>query len=86
MIKALGTKIVIERVEQEQKSAMGIVLSNMQDPNPWARVISIGADVKLTIKDGDLVVVAWNSVAEKKDQGKTYYIVDETGCFGVNHD
>jgi co-chaperonin GroES (HSP10) len=83
MLKAMGTKLVVERVEQEQTSAMGIVLSNMQDPNPMARVISIGSQVKIDVCIGDLVSISWNNTAQQKHLGKTYYIVDETGTFAV---
>lgn len=82
MIEALGTKLVIERVEQEQTSAAGIVLSNLQDPNPLATVLSIGDQVKINVALGDLVAVSWNNTAQQKYQGRTYHIVDETGCFG----
>lgn len=82
MIEALGTKLVIERVEQEQTSAAGIVLSNMQDPNPMAQVLSKGSDVKISVNVGDTVAVSWNNTAQQKYKGKTYYIVDETGVFG----
>jgi chaperonin GroES len=83
MLKAVGTKLVVERVEQEQKSASGILLTNMQDPNPLAQVVSIGSQVKIDVCIGDRVAVSWNNTAQQKSQGKTYYIADETGVFAV---
>jgi co-chaperonin GroES (HSP10) len=85
MIEALGTKLVIERVEQEQTSSSGIILSNQQDNNPLARILSVGSQVKITVAVNDLAVVSWSSTAEKKYQGKTYYLIDETGVFGRTH-
>lgn len=83
MLEALGTKLIVERLEQEQTSAMGIVLSNMQDPNPLGVVLSKGADVKIKVEVGDRVVVSWNNTAQQKYKGNTYYISDETGIFAV---
>ena len=82
MLKALGTKLVIERVEQEQKSASGILLTNMQDPNPMATVISKGDDVTIKAEEGDSVAISWNNTAQQKYLGKNYYIVDQSGVFG----
>lgn len=80
---ALGTKIVLERVEQEQKSAAGILLTNIQDPNPLATVLSVGDKVAINIAVGDRVVVSWNNTATQKYKGNTYYIADETGIYAV---
>ena len=82
MLKALGTKLVIERVEQDQTSAGGIIVTNQQDPNPLATIISKGDDVKIRVDEGDVIAVSWNNTAPQRYKGKTYYIVDETGCFG----
>ena len=81
-LNALGTKLVIERVEQDQTSAGGIIVTNQQDPNPLATVISKGDDVKIKVNEGDIIAVSWNNTAQQRYLGKTYYIVDETGCFG----
>jgi co-chaperonin GroES (HSP10) len=81
-LQALGTKLVIERVEQDQTTAGGIIVTNQQDPNPMATIISKGDDVKIKVEVGDQVSVSWNNTAQQKYRGKTYYIVDETGCFG----
>lgn len=86
MLKAMGTKIIVERVEQEQTSAAGIVLTNMQDPNPLARVISIGSQVKIDVCIGDLASISWNNTATQKYKGNTYYVVDESGLFAVEQE
>lgn len=86
MLNALGTKLVVERVEQEQTSAAGIVLSNFQDPNPMALVVSIGSQVKIDVCIGDKVSISWNNTAQQKYKGKNYYVVDETGVFAVERD
>lgn len=83
MLKAVGTKLIVERVEREQTSAGGIFITNQADPNPLARVISIGTQVKIDVCAGDQVSISWNNTAQQPYQGKTYYIVDETGIFAV---
>jgi len=82
MLNALGTKLIIERVEQDQTTAGGIIVTNQQDPNPLATVISKGDDVKIKVNVGDQIAVSWNNTAQQRYLGKTYYIVDESGCFG----
>ena len=83
MIKAVGTKLIIERIEQEQKSASGIFLTNMQDPNPLATVLSLGDDVTIKVSPGDKIAVLWANTAQQPYQGKTYHIVDQTGVIAV---
>ena len=82
MIQALGTKLIVERVEQEQTSESGIFLSNLQDPHPMAEVVSVGDQVKIAVTVGDRVAISWNNTATQKFKGRTYYIVDESGVFG----
>ena len=82
MIQALGTKLIVERVEQEQTSESGIFLSNLQDPHPVAEVVSVGDQVKIAVTVGDRVAISWNNTATQKFKGRTYYIVDESGVFG----
>ena len=82
-LQAVGTKLVVERVEQDQTSAGGIIVTNLQDPNPLAHVLSIGDQVKITVSVGDKVAVSWANTAQQRSQGKTYYIADETGIFAV---
>lgn len=79
MIQALGTKLVLERRNEEQKSAMGLVLTNSANPNPRGVVLSIGEAVKdkcPNIALGDVVVVEWSQTAKVQDQGRDVYIID----------
>ena len=83
MLRALGTKLVIKRIEREQQTSGGIIISNQQDKNPLAHVVSVGDQVKISVKEGDAVAVAWVNTAEQKSQGVNYYIVDESGVYAV---
>jgi co-chaperonin GroES (HSP10) len=82
-LQAMGTKLIVERVEREQKSAGGIFITNQADPNPLAQIISIGSQVKIDVCIGDRVSLSWTNTANQPYNGKTYYIVDETGIFAV---
>jgi co-chaperonin GroES (HSP10) len=86
MLKALGTKLVVERVERDQQTASGIFITNQADPNPLAKVLSVGSQVKIDVCEGDRVSISWNNTAPQPYQGKTYHVVDETGVFAVERD
>jgi co-chaperonin GroES (HSP10) len=86
MLKAVGTKLVVEKIERDQQTASGIFITNQQDPNPLARIISIGSQVKIDVCVGDRVSVSWANTAPQPYNGKTYYIADETGVFAVEKD
>jgi co-chaperonin GroES (HSP10) len=83
MLKAVGTKLVVERVERDQQTASGIFITNQADPNPLATVISVGQQVKIDVCAGDRVSISWNNTAPQPYNGKTYYVVDESGVFAV---
>lgn len=86
MITAVGSKVIVKKLVKEQTSTLGIVLSNAQDPNPPAEIVSIGpeaAEKNALLKPGQEAYIAWHSVAEVKHEGITYHIVDVTGIFAV---
>jgi co-chaperonin GroES (HSP10) len=82
MIEALGTKLIIEKVVEEQKSRGGLYLSMSEDPNPKARVLSVGPEVKGNINPEDLLYVEWRNTAPIKHDGKDYHVIDETSLYG----
>jgi co-chaperonin GroES (HSP10) len=84
MLEALGSKLIVRRVEQEQTSALGIIISNSQDPNPRAEVVSIGpklAELHPALEVGDHLAIEWTQTATIRDQGKTYYILDASSVY-----
>jgi co-chaperonin GroES (HSP10) len=83
MIEAVGTKLVIQKIEREQKTAGGIFITNQQDPQPLAVVLSRGDDVTIKVAVGDKIAVLWASTAQQPYKGKTYHIVDQTGVVAV---
>jgi len=87
MIEAVGTRIVLEKVEATTTTSSGIVLSS---PTTESRgvVISIGAEAKS--KEGcpvigDKVIIDWARTGAYKfqHQGKELYIVDYSGIYAV---
>jgi co-chaperonin GroES (HSP10) len=86
MISAIGTKLVIEKIEVEQTTQFGIVLSNSTDPNPRGKIISVGSEVQVkepALTPDSTVIVEWRNTAVIKDQGKDYYVVDLSSVYGV---
>jgi len=84
MLEALGSKLIVKRVEREQTTALGIVLTNSQDPNPRAEVVSIGpklAELHPALEVGDHLAIEWTQTAQIQDQGKTYYILDASSVY-----
>jgi len=84
-IQGIGTKLIITKIDQEQTSAAGILLTNMQDPNPRALIYSMSAEAKEKAPDlnpGDAIVLEWRNTAQVKDQGKDYYVVDISSVYG----
>ena len=86
MLKAVGTKLVVERVERDQQTASGIFITNQAEPNPLAQIVSIGSQVKIDVCIGDLASISWNNTATQKYKGNTYYVVDESGLFAVERE
>ncbi len=78
-IKPLGERIVIKRVEAEEKTASGIVLPGQAKEKPQiAEVIEIpqkpAAD--FAVKVGDKVIFKQYSGTEVKLDNETYTVID----------
>lgn len=81
-IKPIGDRVLIEKVEAEEKTAGGIVLpSSAQEQPSIANVIEISEEIKKDekkkdlIKVGDKVIFSKFAGTEVKNEGKTYLIV-----------
>jgi len=84
MIRALKTRVIITRPEQEKISAGGIVLhAALDDPNPRAVVHDIGPAVTIDIEVGDRVVVDWQFVSQMTHEGNKFYVVDQANVLAV---
>lgn len=92
-LKPLGTRLVIEKMEAEEKTASGIVLpSSAQEAPLFAKVVAVGADVtendriKDAVKVGDKVIYSKYSGTEIKLDGKEYILVKFADVLAVLED
>ena len=78
-IKPLGDRVVIKRLEAEEKTASGIVLPGQAKEQPqMAQVVAVGPgtdEVKMEVADGDVVIFSQYAGTEVKDEGESYTIL-----------
>ncbi|CDQ41463.1 MULTISPECIES: co-chaperone GroES [Virgibacillus] len=92
MIKPLGDRVVIELVEQEEKTASGIVLPDSAKEKPQegnivavgsGRVTENGEKVALEVSEGDRIIFSKFAGTEVKYEGKEYLILRENDILAV---
>ena len=78
-IKPLGDRVVIKRLEAEEKTASGIILPGQAKEKPqMAEVVAVGPgteDVKMELAVGDMVIFAQYAGTEVKFEGEEYTIM-----------
>ena len=91
-LKPLGDRVVIEHVEQNEKSAGGIFLPDTAKEKPQeglvaavgtGRVNDDGKTIAMTVKVGDRVIYSKYSGSEVKIDGKEFLIVGEKDVLAV---
>ena len=89
-LRPLGDRVVIKKVEAEEKTKSGIVLPGSAKEQPQiAEVIAIGADItkdekkKDQIKVGDKVIFSQYSGTEVKIDGEEVTILKLTDILAV---
>ncbi len=91
-IKPLHDRVIIERVEAEEKTASGIVLPGSATEKPdMGVVVAIGSGklldngsvVAMNVKIGDKVVFAKYSGQTVKVDGKELLVMREDDIFGI---
>lgn len=93
MFKPLHNYVLLERIEEENKTAGGIIIPDTAKEKPvHGRVIAIGdgliengQKIPLTVKPGDNVLFAkWASSAnEVKIDGHDYILIKESDILGI---
>lgn len=93
MFKPLHNYVLLERIEEENKTAGGIIIPDTAKEKPvHGRVIAIGdgliengQKIPLTVKPGDSVLFAkWASSAnEVKIDGHDYILIKESDILGI---
>jgi len=91
-IKPLHDKVVVERVEAEEKTASGIVLPGSASEKPdlgvvvavgEGKVLDNGTKVAMTVKVGEKVVFGKYAGQQIKFDGKEYTIMSESDILGI---
>lgn len=91
-IKPLGDRILLKRVESDERTKGGIIIPDTaKEKPPEARVVAIGAGKRLEdgtvrpleVKVGDRVLVGKYSGNELKLDGEEHLIVREDEVLGV---
>jgi chaperonin GroES len=93
MFKPLHNYILLERIEEENITAGGIIIpDNAREKPSRGRVINVGDGVyvgeklvPVSVKTGDVVLFAkWASSAnEVKIDGRDYVLIKETDILGI---
>jgi chaperonin GroES len=91
-IRPIGDKVIVKRVEMEDKTAGGIVLPDTAKEKPKRGVIMAVGNGKLLddgrrsemqVKRNDEVVFTSYAGSEVKIEGEEYLIMDESDILGV---
>lgn len=84
--KPLGQRVLVERVEEEKKTASGIIIpDNVKEKPLSGKVISISDEVaeEKKVHEGDTVVFAKYSGTEIKIDGKEYLVMNLDDVLGI---
>ena len=91
-LKPLGDKVVVQLVEQEEKTASGIYLPDSAKKKPQegkiiaigsGRVLDNGERNQLTVKVGDRVLFSKYGGNEVTVEGSDYTILDEDQIYAI---
>jgi chaperonin GroES len=91
-LKPLGSRVVIEPVEQEDVTAGGIVLPETAKEKPQkGKILSVGPGdrdddgkyIKMDVKPGDIILFAKYSGTEIKVDGKKLLILRESDLLAI---
>ena len=90
-MKPLGDRVVIKRLEAEEKTKSGIVLTASAKEQPqMAEVIAVGPggvvdgkEIKMEVKEGDKVIFSKYAGTEIKYDGVEYIILSQKDILAV---
>lgn len=76
-LQPLGTRVLIEPLEQENKTASGLLLPETAKEKPQTGlVVAVGDDEEMKLKVNDKVLFAKYSGTEFKLDGKEYLLLE----------
>jgi chaperonin GroES len=91
-LKPLGDRVVVQHVEQEDKTSGGIFLPDTAKEKPQegvvravgtGRVLDNGTTLPMSVKPGDRVIYSKYSGSEIKIDGEEYLIVSEKDVLAI---
>ena len=91
-IKPLGDKVIVQRVEAEEKTAGGIALPDTAKEKPKrgvvlavgnGRLLDDGTRSEMQVKKRDQVLFTSYAGTEIKVDGEEYMIMDESDILGI---
>lgn len=91
-IRPLQDRILVERVEEEEKSAGGIIIPDTAQEKPMeGKVMAVGKGARsqdgkvlpLDVKKGDRILFGKFSGTEVKIEGKELMVMKESDVMGV---
>ena len=91
-IRPLGDKVIVQRLEAEEKTAGGIVLPDTAKEKPKrgvilavgnGRILDDGTRSKMQVQKQDEVLFTSYAGTEVKVNGEDYLIMDESDVLGI---
>ena len=91
-IRPLGDKVIVQRVEADEKTAGGIVLPDTAKEKPKrgvilavgnGRLLDDGSRSEMQVKKNDEVIFTSYAGTEIKVSGEDYMIMDESDILGI---
>ena len=91
-IRPLGDRVLIERIEAEERSKGGIIIPDTAKEKPVeGKVIAVGEGrrtedgklIPMNVKEGDRVIYSKYAGTEVKIEGKEYLIMREEDILGI---
>jgi chaperonin GroES len=94
-IRPLGDRLVVERIEQDQKTVGGIIIPETAKEKPkQGKVLAVGPGAKdengkrieMDVEAGDIVLFTQWAGSEIKMDGKEYLVLKESDVIGIVED
>ncbi|MBV8354412.1 MAG: co-chaperone GroES [Candidatus Eremiobacteraeota bacterium] len=91
-LKPLGDRVVVEHVEQAEKTAGGVFLPDTAKEKPQegkvlavgsGRILDNGTKVPMEVKVGDRILYSKYSGSEVKIDGKEFLVISEKDVLGI---
>ncbi len=83
-IRPLGNRVVIKKVEAEDKTASGIILPGQAQEQPQvAEVVAVGPEEEIQVKVGDRVIYPKFSGTDVKYDGEELIIIEDSKLLAV---